>query len=84
MSILGRLAKEFHKRQRAARTRVLQKAMDQRANAEADLALDDQRFHKLSNAVTVALLEKRLGMGNNSSGYKSAIGEGFEWEDDGE
>jgi len=70
----------FRKRLRAARARALKRAMDHRSNAEASLALDDQQFHRLSDAATAALLERRLGLGNNSSGYRSAIGEGFEWE----
>lgn len=84
MGILNKLAREFRKRHRAARQRALDKAAAERVNAELDLALDDQQFHRLSDRATFDLLQKRLGIGNRNSGYKSAIGEGFEFEDDGE
>ena len=55
MSIISR----FRALQRAAKQRAIVRRVEQRANAEANLALDDQQFHRLSDRATTELLEKR-------------------------
>lgn len=83
MSILGnlrdKLAAEFRARQRAAKQRAICRRLEQRANAETTLALDDQSFHGLSDRATAELLEKKLGQ-NSGDGYQASFHE--EGDDD--
>jgi hypothetical protein len=67
MGILNR----FKALQKAARQRAICRRLEQTANAEGQLALDDQVFHSLSDRATVELLEKRLGLGNRGIGYRA-------------
>jgi hypothetical protein len=67
MGILSR----FKALQKAARQRAICRRLEQTANAEGQLALDDQAFHGLSDRATVELLEKRLGLGNRGIGYRA-------------
>jgi|HubBroStandDraft_6_1064221.scaffolds.fasta_scaffold3292177_2 hypothetical protein len=67
MGILSR----FKALQKAARQRAICRRLEQTANAEGQLALDDQSFHGLSDKATVELLEKRLGLSNRGIGYRA-------------
>jgi hypothetical protein len=59
----------FKALQKAARQRAIVRGIEQRSNAEANLALDDQQFHGLSDRATAELLEKRLGISSRGCGY---------------
>jgi hypothetical protein len=76
MGIMSR----FRALQRAAKQRATIRRVEQMQNAEANLALDDQQFHRLSDRATVQLLEKRLGLGGKGSGYRASFHE--EGDDD--
>jgi hypothetical protein len=65
------LITRFKAFQRAVKQRAIVRGIEQRSNAEANLALDDQQFHGLSDRATTALLEKRLGLGSRGSGYRA-------------
>jgi hypothetical protein len=66
-----KLAREFKARQRAAKQRATVRRLERTANAEGQLALDDQQFHLLSDRATAELLENRLGLGSRDVGYRA-------------